>query len=204
MADSVSVELTAKPLLDILAKMSTNIIKRLDARLMTEAATNDYVDEKRVPEILKEIVKAEEELAKAEIMEFMTPEVERLWEMSDKHVNASGSILDWEDAEEVDGDGDDDTLYCFCEQPEWARPESTMMGCDGPECKHNGWFHEDCIKKELLKKNWPNKDAKKWSCCDCGGYEKRKKRKQKTAESGKGKRPVGVVKEKGKKKGGRR
>ncbi|KPI37238.1 uncharacterized protein AB675_1509 [Cyphellophora attinorum] len=131
--DTVSVELTAKPLLDILAKFSASIIKRLDARFMTEASEGE-IDEKRVLDILREIVKAEEELAKTEIMEFMAPEAERLWEMSDKNANADASIPDRESFEVVEGAGGDDTLYCFCEQPEWAS-DDPMTGCDGENCK---------------------------------------------------------------------
>lgn len=38
------------------------------------------------------------------------------------------------------GNGDDDELYCFCQQVSYG----AMVACDNPNCKYE-WFHYDCV-----------------------------------------------------------
>jgi chromatin modification-related protein YNG2 len=56
---------------------------------------------------------------------------------------------------EYGGNGDDDELYCFCQQVSYGE----MVACDNPNCKYE-WFHYDCVG---LKE--PPTGV--WYCPDC-------------------------------------
>ncbi|TID25497.1 hypothetical protein CANINC_002887 [Pichia inconspicua] len=53
------------------------------------------------------------------------------------------------------GNGDDDDLYCFCQQVSYGE----MVACDNPTCKYE-WFHYDCVGLKEI----PNGV---WYCPDC-------------------------------------
>lgn len=69
------------------------------------------------------------------------------------------------------GNGEDDELYCFCQQVSYGE----MVGCDNPNCKYE-WFHYDCV-------GLTEPPAGVWFCPDCrkdgkGVVNKREKKKK--------------------------
>ena len=60
------------------------------------------------------------------------------------------------DAEgEAEENGDDNALYCFCQEKSWGE----MIGCDNQECRFE-WFHLRCVKLDP-----PLPET--WYCPDC-------------------------------------
>lgn len=65
------------------------------------------------------------------------------------------------------GNGDDDELYCFCQQVSYG----AMVACDNPNCKYE-WFHYDCVG---LKEP----PVGVWYCPDCVKDVKKDTKKEK-------------------------
>lgn len=64
--------------------------------------------------------------------------------------------------------GDDEDLYCFCQQVSYGE----MVACDNPTCKYE-WFHYDCVGLKEI----PNGV---WYCPDCRKDPKTTDKKKKT------------------------
>ncbi|GMS83274.1 hypothetical protein PENTCL1PPCAC_5449, partial [Pristionchus entomophagus] len=54
-------------------------------------------------------------------------------------------------------DESDNTPYCYCHKPS----EGVMVGCEGENCPHGGWFHLECLDMDAP----PAVD--KWYCNEC-------------------------------------
>ncbi|GMM47884.1 histone acetyltransferase [Pichia kluyveri] len=69
------------------------------------------------------------------------------------------------------GNGEDDELYCFCQQVSYGE----MVACDNPNCKYE-WFHYDCVGlKEPPSGVWFCPDCRKDGKKDFPKREKKKK-----------------------------
>ena len=54
--------------------------------------------------------------------------------------------------------GEDNPVYCLCNEPEYGK----MVKCSNDECPRE-WFHYKCVN---LKKK-PKKTRKDWFCSEC-------------------------------------
>ncbi|KAH7106979.1 hypothetical protein BKA62DRAFT_685684 [Auriculariales sp. MPI-PUGE-AT-0066] len=77
--------------------------------------------------------------------------------------------MDEDGDEPMDGDNDDDTIYCTCRKPSYDE----MIACDAPGCPIE-WFHVTCV-------GMVGQNPEHWYCPDCApkmeGEMKRKRRK---------------------------
>lgn len=69
------------------------------------------------------------------------------------------------------GNGDDEDLYCFCQQVSYGE----MVACDNPTCKYE-WFHYDCVGLKEI----PNGV---WYCPDCRKDPKTTDKKKKNIKN---------------------
>ncbi|ANZ75198.1 BA75_02864T0 [Komagataella pastoris] len=71
-------------------------------------------------------------------------------------------------ASELNQTGEEDELYCFCQQVSFG----DMIACDNPDCKYE-WFHYDCVG---LTAQPPSGI---WYCPDCKNDQSVRKRDRK-------------------------
>ncbi|GMM38171.1 histone acetyltransferase [Saccharomycopsis crataegensis] len=64
------------------------------------------------------------------------------------------------------GDGEDQTLYCFCRQVSFGE----MIACDNNKCRYE-WFHYKCVGLTA-------EPTGKWYCPDCAKKMEKKKKKK--------------------------